>query len=148
MAKFYDMNGYKVYMKVADYLSDPMVLAVIATAEDDEFEVTLSVNIGNSIGNNSLMPPNCAFIDTNNNPGAEEFLQSIGAKPYERFGSPVFGYSGFCRYPLYEFPENLLREMDAAGYEEHLKKYGDAFRKEQRRMNIEMFGFDPFDDGE
>ena len=95
-----------------------------------------------SIGNGTLLPRNCAFIDTNNNPTAEEFLRSIGARQYERFGEPVYGYSGFCRYPLYEFPEDLLREMDADGYEKHCKSYGGAFLMAQRRMNAEMFGAD------
>ena len=119
-------------------------MAITATAEDDEFDLVLSVNIGCSIGNGTLLPRNCAFIDTNNNPTAEEFLRSIGARQYERFGEPVYGYSGFCRYPLYEFPEDLLREMDADGYEKHCKSYGGAFLMAQRKMNTEMFGADLF----
>lgn len=104
MANYYDMNGCKVRFSIADYASDPMVMAITATAENDEFDLVLSVNIGSSIGNGTLIPRNCAFIDTNNNPTAEDFLRRIGAKQYERFGEPVYGYSGFCRYPLYEFP--------------------------------------------
>ena len=144
MANYYDMNGCKVRFSIADYASDPMVMAITATAEDDEFDLVLSVNIGSSIGNGTLIPRNCAFIDTNNNPTAENFLRSIGAKQYERFGEPVYGYSGFCRYPLYEFPDGLLREMDADGYEKHCKSYGGAFLMAQRRMNAEMFGADLF----
>ena len=128
MANYYDMNGCKVRFSIADYASDPMVMAITATAEDDEFDVMLSVNIGSSIGNGTLIPRNCAFIDTNNNPTAEDFLRSIGAKQYERFGEPVCGYSGFCRYPLYEFSDG----------------YGGAFLMVQRRMNAEVFGADLF----
>ena len=85
----YNMNGFRVRFRIADYASAPMVMAITATAEDDEFDMVLSVNIGNSIGNGTLIPRNCAFIDTNNNPTAEDFLRSIGAKQYERFGEPV-----------------------------------------------------------
>lgn len=144
IAILYYMNGIKVRISIADYASDPMVMAVYAIAEDDEFDAVLSVNIGSSIGNGTLIPRNCAFIDTNNNPTAEDFLRSIGAKQYERFGEPVYGYSGFCCYPLYEFPDDLLREMDADGYEKHCKNYGGAFLMAQRRTNASMFGADLF----
>ena len=70
MANYYDMNGCKVRFSIADYASAPMVMAISATAEDDEFDLVLSVNIGSSIGNGTLIPRNCAFIDTNNNPTA------------------------------------------------------------------------------
>lgn len=35
MANYYDMNGCKVRFSIADYASDPMVMAITATAEDD-----------------------------------------------------------------------------------------------------------------
>lgn len=76
----YNMNGFRVRFRIADYTSAPMVMAITATAEADEFDSVLTVNIGSSIGNGTLIPRNCAFIDINNNPAAEAFLQSIGAK--------------------------------------------------------------------
>ena len=42
----YNMNGFRVRFRIADYASNPMVMAITATAEDDEFDVVLSVNIG------------------------------------------------------------------------------------------------------
>ena len=44
-----------------------------------------------------------------------------GAKKVTVNGIPVIGRSGYCTYPLYEFDEKLLCELDAAGYKEHLK---------------------------
>ena len=58
----YNMNGFRVRFRIADYASDPMVMAITATAEDDEFDVVLSVNIGSSIGNGTLIPRNCAQL--------------------------------------------------------------------------------------
>ena len=144
MKKEFDFYGFKAHFTIADYQSEPMAMALLVNDEDDNEIGRLTVNIGSSIGNGTLIPRNCAFIDTNNNPGIEAFLEGIGAKQYERFGEPVYGYSGFCRYPLYEFPDDLLREMDAEGYEKHCKSYGGAFMMAQRRINAEMFGADLF----
>ena len=46
-----------------------------------------------------------AYIDTNNCPWAENFLQENGiAKPWKNFK----GKSGYCEYPLYEFDLNSI----------------------------------------
>lgn len=140
--KLYELNGTKVYFEIGDYYHNPMVMAITAYCEDGEEYSRLSINLGSSTGNNSLIHSNCTFIDTNNVPNVEEFLKSIGAKPCSRFGESIVAYSGFCSYPLYEFSEKLLREMDAEGYEKHLESYRVAFREEQRKMNMEMFGSD------
>lgn len=49
MENYYDMNGFRVHFRIADYASDPMVMAITATAEDDEFDAVLTVNIGSRI---------------------------------------------------------------------------------------------------
>ena len=36
MENYYDMNGFRVHFRIADYASDPMVMAITAAAEDDE----------------------------------------------------------------------------------------------------------------
>lgn len=40
-----------------------------------------------------------AFVDTNNMPDAEEFIKKY------KLGKPtgLYGYSGYCKYPLYQF---------------------------------------------
>lgn len=49
----------------------------------------------------------CAYIDTNNSPWAEEFLQEYGiAKPTKNYG-----HSGFCTYPLYKFDMRKFEEQ-------------------------------------
>ena len=142
----YTVNGEKVTFSIDQYASNPVVMALTMNHSDGEHS-TITVNIGDDfIGNATICPINCAWIDTNNNPGIEQALEAIGAKPYTRFSGPVVAQSGFCTYPLYQFPQELLEAMDPAGYELRSKQYGEEFRKIQRQMNIAMFGFDPFGD--
>ena len=140
--KDFRYEGERVVLKIGQY--SPMVMSIeMLFVEENEYE-ELTKNFGNFVGNDpftgSFIRKNCAFIDTNNCPGAEEMLKEIGAKPYTKFGSPVTIRSGFCEYPLYEFPESLLREMDEKGYEKHSKSYDAALPKEQRKLNKKCFG--------
>ena len=54
MENYYDMNGFRVHFRIADYASNPMVMAITAEAEDDEFDMVLTVNIGSSIESEKL----------------------------------------------------------------------------------------------
>ena len=68
-------------------------LAIILTYKDGEQEV-VSTNL-----NSPLQSATMAFLDTNNHPTIEKWIQDHG------FGLPM-GYterSGFCDYPLYTF---------------------------------------------
>lgn len=133
-------TGFKDYdgkMCMALYLTD--------SVEKDPI-TTVTVNLGNDIGNGSFMQPFCAFIDTNNNPNVEEFLEENDlAHPYTRFGSPVMGYSGYCEYPLYKFNKNKLMELDPEGTKEYEKGYSRAMPVKQQEMMKEFFG-DAFED--
>ena len=117
--KIVDYNGTKVYFEISDYHYDHSVMALsLFSADDNEPYATLSVNLPE----HDPLKPNQTFIDTNNCFGAEAFLESLdGAKKVTVNGIPVTERSGYCTYPLYEFDENLLRQLDAPGYEEHLK---------------------------
>lgn len=143
--KYYNYNDTEVYFKISSYQSDPMVMAIQSYTKDDhEPYSTLSVNLGSYVGNDlysgSFIRNNCTFIDTNNNPGAEEFLESIGAKPYVKFGQPVTARSGFCEYPLYEFPESLLRDMDKEGSRQHFDDYAEELPNAQQKLWSMTFG--------
>lgn len=78
---------------------------------------------GNDEYTRSFIRDNCTFIDTNNNHGVEKTLESLGAQPYTKWGSAVTMNSGFCSYPLYEFSNNVLQDMDPKGYEQHMDIY-------------------------
>lgn len=117
-------------LHIGTYSCDPLCMALQIMNEEDGPITTLSVNLGPETGNMSLIRPNQAFIDTNNNTVAEEWLQELElAEPYQRFGEPVVAYSGWCAYPLYEFNIDKLKEYDPIGWETHLDQYTKNWEK-------------------
>lgn len=136
--RLYDIGGEKFSFGISEYASDPMVMGISMYDADEEPYSTLSVNFGSFLGDpytGSFIRDNCTFIDTNNNPDAEHFLKEMGAKPYTKWGSEVKMQSGFCEYPLYEFPNDLLKEMDPKGFEAHEKIYWKNLEIEQKKLN-------------
>jgi hypothetical protein len=109
-----------------------------------------TVNLGSEIGNGTIMPKYCAFLDTNNYPGIDAYLVKNNlAEPYKRFGSVVTAQSGFCEYPLYKFNEEALKKVvPQKDIEKYEASYDEGFKNAQRQMNIDMFGFDPFAEGD
>ena len=86
--------------------------------EDGDLEpyATLTTNFGEYIG-----IKNCAYIDTNNNPFAEAFLQKNNiATP-----TGLVMRSGFVDYPLYRFNEDFLREVGGSAYQTYSTEYDD-----------------------
>ena len=92
-----------VTIETANYANNGN-LAIQLWCEDGPF-ATLTVNL------DKKCKPNCAFVDTNNCPWAEDFLQENGiVKPDPR---DIYGMSGYCTYPLYEFaPEYRLISLN------------------------------------
>lgn len=90
--------------------NNPETLAILLQCAESPWEnfAVITVNLANSpYGDVKYQDESHAFIDTNNYPWAEEFLQENGiAKPDPR---DIYGISGYCTYPLYEFnPEYRL----------------------------------------
>ena len=85
------------------------------TAGEHEAEpyCDLTTSFGEFIG-----MKNCAYIDTNNCDFADQ-LQSQGLATDTGF----YKASGFCQYPLWQFEEDTLREIDNDVYQ----KYSDAY---------------------
>lgn len=90
--------------------TNPETLAILLKCAESPWEdfAVITVNLVSSpYGDVKYQDESHAYIDTNNCPWAEEFLQENGiAKPDPR---DIYGMSGFCTYPLYEFnPEYRL----------------------------------------
>lgn len=87
---------YDVTVTPKKYVSGGLALKMDCL--DDEFGcmmpfATLTVNLKNNL------PEDHAFVDTNNCPWAEKFIEENGLGEFAgRYGS-----SGFCSYPLYKF---------------------------------------------
>ena len=75
-----------------------------------------TVNLGNSIGNDSYMQPFAAFMDVNNCPDVIRKFEDIGLiEPYVRAGEQVTASQGFVEYPLYSFSRSMLEHFDKDG---------------------------------
>ena len=73
----------------------------------------LTVSFGKFIG-----IKNSAYIDTNNCGFAGQLL-----KPEIAQATGLYKTSGFCRYPLWIFSEQFLKEVDAETYRKYAKEY-------------------------
>ena len=76
---------------------------------------------------------NCAYIDSNNCPFAEQLLKYGIARD-----TGFTKQSGFCKYPLWEFKEEFLIEHGAENY----KYYSDEYDKYMK----DSFGYDGDED--
>lgn len=63
---------------------------------------------------------NCAYIDLNNCPYAEQLLKEGIAKD-----TGFTKRSGYCTYPLWEFNEDFLREHGKENYELYSREYDE-----------------------
>ena len=126
--------NYQVDLSVACYASDRTNIALMLTIADgeeagEEF-CDLTVNLGADIGNGTVMPRSCGFVNVHDFPGAEKFITENGlGEPYTRFGETVCAYSGFVTFPLYRFDEKRLAELDPKGFELYAQQYGEAFEQ-------------------
>lgn len=89
---------YDVTLEATNY-SYNNNLAIQMWTEVEGFKepfATLTVNLGGE-----KLPSNQAYVDINNCPWAEQFIED------NELGRPMFFFkrSGFCLYPLYEFVE-------------------------------------------
>lgn len=73
-------------------------LAVRLNTPEEPF-ASLTVNLG------EILPEDEAYIDTNNNPWAEDFLKEYNLGEYMNRD----GKSGYCTYPLYKIDIQKIR---------------------------------------
>lgn len=85
-------------------------------AGDLEQYAVLTVSFGEFIG-----MKNCAYIDTNNCPFAEQLLEQGIAEP-----TGLYKTSGYCQYPLWQFKEEFLREIGGENYQKYSQAYDQA----------------------
>ncbi len=79
-------------------------LAVRLNVASAPWEIFSIVTVNLPISGN--LPKNLAYVDINNCPWAEEFIQENGIGRPTGTSIP----SGYCRYPLYEFFEDAIQE--------------------------------------
>ena len=91
--KIFHYKKYRVKLVYTKYISNNSLAVVMVDASTSEPITNITSNISNHV------LPNTQFVDINNNPGIEEFLQinKLAKRlDYEE-------RSGYCTYPLYQF---------------------------------------------
>lgn len=137
---FYKNKEYKMNVDTVDGGGTKIALRVAFTNDVPEETVYPTTFISVTTGNNSIIMPHCAYIDTNNWPGICKWLEENGlAKPYTRFGKPVSIMTSFHEYPLYEFNIERLIEGDKEGWEKHLKSFEDNFERVRDEFLDDLF---------
>ena len=91
------------YLFVDKYVADESI--AIEIWNDEEGPVA---RITTCLDKLSAYPGNLSFVDTNNCPWAEKFIETY------HLGKPTgaMGTSGFCEYPLYEFDLDEIRKHE------------------------------------
>ncbi len=107
---------------VKDFMGRKMtnigISLVKETDNGDEHFTVLTKPFGEFIG-----AKNCAYIDTNNCPLADIFLELGIARDID-FSIT----SGFFTYPLWEFDEDFLRKIGGEEYEKYSQAYDTYMR--------------------
>lgn len=97
---FLDDATYHVRIEVGHYDFDGSLCVDLYDVDNDEPFTTLTVCVPDINDEPyAIMGEDTAFVDTNNNPEAEEFIKRY------KLGTPlgIYASSGFCRYPAYKF---------------------------------------------
>ena len=102
-------------------------LAVVLDEETEngiEQFAVLTVSFGDVIGSKD-----CAYVDVNNVPGVEQFLEQGIAED-----TGFIRGSGFCSYPLWHFKKEFLEECSGG---ENYQQYVNAMNKYLKKMQWE-----------
>ena len=108
-------------------------LAIVFDTADEYSEPygVLTKSFGEMIG-----LKDCAYVDTNNFPFANQLLESGIAED-----TGFTKQSGFCTYPLWRFREDFLIECGGEKYKEYSEAYDRYFGRDLDD-DIEDVGFD------
>lgn len=80
-------------------------LAISLMQEDGSCFAHLTVNLIDALEGIATLPEDCAFVDVNNAPWAEKFIQDNNLG--EHLG--LYVTSGYVSYPLYKFNLDKLK---------------------------------------
>ncbi len=105
-----------VIFDIQQYMDQDNLYIGLLCNEDGYIEpfADLTVNLGGD------MPNYCAYVDTNNLPDAESFIQEHELGTFTGFTKR----SGYCEYPLYMFEPDKLRELCPDGLAAYERQKG------------------------
>ena len=97
----YDGEMYDVSLYVGEYRNNGRLAIILIDGEGEDF-ADLTVNLSDE-----RCPEGCAFLDTNNLPSAEDFVERNGLGEFTGY----WGHSGFCSYPMYRFDTERIGKV-------------------------------------
>ncbi len=114
-----------VRLEINSYMNNGRLYIGLTEAEGEYPEpfADMTVNI------DGPCPPYCGYVDINNCPELEEFIEKNGLGEF----TDMVGHSGFCQYPLYMFNAEKLRELEPDGME----VYEQGLGKDRRQKDTE-----------
>ena len=96
----YQVNVVKSYYQNNDTLA---ILAYDSNTGDLVEVLTTNIHDSDTFANSKE-----AFVDTNNCPWAISFIEQNGLGK----ATGYYGYSGFCKYPLYQFNVDEIEDLE------------------------------------
>ena len=99
-------------MKITSYgYTDEIEVVKTKYAYNDNLAIMLVCTSGEPYGFltvnlNDNLPEEYAYVDTNNMPNAETFIEENNLGTF----AGRWAYSGYCRYPLYKFNLDSMKE--------------------------------------
>ena len=117
-----------------DYMGEQMPgLAIVLDEVDQNENVTeqyavLTVSFGEF-----LTLKNCAYIDANNSPFAPQLLAKGISQDTGNSKN-----SGFCKYPLWVFKEDFLKEIGGKKYEQYSEQFDAYMRGDVQEDDTKM----------
>ena len=106
-----ELNGHKIKLQLTRYRNDNS-LAITAMCYEEEYKYwepygTLTVNL--NYDNCDPAPEDCAYLDTNNIQGIEEFITENKLGEF----TGIRKQSGYCTYSLYRFDMTKIKSIIA-----------------------------------
>ncbi len=106
-----ELNGHKIKLQLTRYRNDNS-LAITAMCYEEEYKHcehygTLTVNL--NYDDCDPAPEDCAYLDTNNIQGIEEFITENKLGEF----TGIRKQSGYCTYLLYRFDMTKIKSIIA-----------------------------------
>ena len=117
-------SSEEVQLEINSYMNNKGLYIGLMNRDGDDFEPygDLTVNLSQKA------PDYCAYVDTNNMPGVEKFIEENDLGEF----TGLTQRSGFCEFPLYMFNVDKLRELCPDGMETYEKCIGTARQPERK----------------
>ena len=115
----FDLDPEVILFHVPDFMGKEQLNIGLKFSSECEDGLTLFAVITKNF-NEFIGLKNCAYIDTNNCPFADQLL-TLGIA----VDTGLTKKSGFCTYPLWQFDESFLKSIASETYESYSRSYDE-----------------------